>query len=77
MRLTSITGQPATGFIRVIRMKRAAQLLEQKAGNISEVMYSVGFDNLSYFSKCFREIYHMTPTEYISDELPPADETTR
>lgn len=65
-RLSAVTGQPATGFIRVIRMKRAAQLLKLKSGNISEVMYMVGFDNLSYFSKCFREVYNLTPKEYIS-----------
>lgn len=65
-RLTAITGQPATGFIRTIRMKRAAQLLKQQSGNISEVMYAVGFDNLSYFSKCFREIYQVSPGEYLS-----------
>lgn len=63
-RLTEITGKSATGFIRVIRMKRAAQFLELGAGNISEAMYSVGFDNLSYFSKCFREVYGMSPGEY-------------
>ena len=70
-RLSVVTGQSATGFIRVIRMKRAAQLLKQKAGNISEVMYLVGFDNLSYFSKCFREVYNVTPKEYISASEEP------
>jgi DNA-binding response OmpR family regulator len=76
-RLSAITGQPATGFIRVIRMKRAAQLLKQRSGNISEVMYLVGFDNLSYFSKCFREVYNMTPREYISDETGPTVQNER
>ena len=67
-RLTSLTGQPATSFIRMIRMKRAAQLMEQRAGNISEVMYSVGFDNLSYFSKSFREFHGVSPSEYASGD---------
>ena len=64
-KITALTGQSATAFIRIIRLKRAAQLMEQKAGNISEIMYAVGFDNLSYFSKCFRDVYQMTPTEYM------------
>jgi signal transduction histidine kinase/DNA-binding response OmpR family regulator len=62
---TAITGQPASNFIRIIRLKRAAQLMDQKSGNISEIMYSVGFNSLSYFSKCFREVYLMTPSEYM------------
>ena len=39
--------------------------MDQKSGNISEIMYSVGFNSLSYFSKCFREVYLMTPSEYM------------
>lgn len=63
-KVTATTKQPAVNFVRIIRMKRAAQLIEQKAGNISEIMYAVGFNNLSYFSKCFKEVYQITPSEY-------------
>jgi len=65
-RITNLTKQPACSFIKIIRIKRAAQLMQQHTGNISEIMYSVGFNNLSYFSKCFREVYLMTPSEYIN-----------
>ncbi|MEI6899758.1 MAG: response regulator, partial [Bacteroidota bacterium] len=65
-KISALTGQPITGFIRIIRIKRAAQLFDQKFGNVSDVMYAVGFNNLSYFTKCFREVYQMTPSEYIS-----------
>ncbi|MEI8203187.1 MAG: response regulator [Bacteroidota bacterium] len=65
-KITSITGQAASSFIRIIRIKRAAQMMQQKSGNISEIMYSVGFNNLSYFSKNFKEVYQMTPSEYLN-----------
>lgn len=63
-KLTALTGQSASEFIRVFRLKRAASLLEQQAGNISEVAYGVGFNSLTYFAKCFREQYGQTPSEY-------------
>ena len=65
-KITALTNQPITGFIRIIRIKRAAQLMEQRFGNISEIMYAVGFNNLSYFTKSFREVYHMTPSEFMA-----------
>ena len=52
-------------FIREIRLKRAAQLLEQDKLNISQVGYKVGFRNPKYFARCFRKKFGMTPTEYI------------
>jgi signal transduction histidine kinase/ligand-binding sensor domain-containing protein/DNA-binding response OmpR family regulator len=51
-------------FIHEIRMKRAAQLLEQNKINISQVSYKVGFNNPKYFSKCFQKKYGETPTKY-------------
>ncbi len=51
-------------FIHEIRMKRAAQLLEQNKINISQISYKVGFNNPKYFSKCFQKKYGETPTEY-------------
>lgn len=53
-------------FIQTIRMKRAAQLLENNKLNISQVCYKVGFKNPKYFSKCFNKKYGLTPSEYQS-----------
>ena len=53
-------------FIHEIRMKRAAQLLEQTTMNISQVSYKVGFNNPKYFSKCFQKKYGETPTQYMN-----------
>ncbi|WP_396169922.1 two-component regulator propeller domain-containing protein [Flavobacterium sp.] len=53
-------------FIHEIRMKRAAQLLEQNKINISQISYKVGFNNPKYFSKCFQKKFGETPTQYLS-----------
>lgn len=63
-KLVGLTGQAASDFIRIMRLKRAAQLLDAQTGSISEIAYSVGFNSLSYFAKCFREQFGMLPTEY-------------
>lgn len=63
-KLKALTGQTVNEFIRSVRLKRAAQLLSDSDMNISEIMYSVGFSNRSYFSKCFAEEYELTPKEY-------------
>ncbi len=51
-------------FIQSMRMKRAAQLLEQRKINVSQVSYQVGYKNPKYFSRTFQKHYAMTPTEY-------------
>jgi signal transduction histidine kinase/DNA-binding response OmpR family regulator len=63
-KLKALTGQSPSEFMRNLRLKRAASLISQRSGNISEIAYSVGFNNLSYFAKCFKELYQVTPSEY-------------
>ena len=63
-KIKALTGQTVNEFIRTVRLKRAAQLLSDSDMNVSEIMYSVGFSNRSYFSKCFAEEFNMTPKEY-------------
>jgi AraC-like DNA-binding protein len=62
-KLHALTNQSATQFIRSYRLERAYQMLRQKAGNISEIAYAVGFSDPSYFSKCFSEQYKMSPSQ--------------
>lgn len=63
-KVKGLTGQTLNEFIRSVRMKRAAQLLRDSDMIISEVMYAVGFDNRSYFAKCFYNTFGCSPKEY-------------
>jgi signal transduction histidine kinase/ligand-binding sensor domain-containing protein/DNA-binding response OmpR family regulator len=63
-KLEALTNMTVKEFIRNIRIKRAAQLLEQNKITVSEVIYHVGFRDMAYFRKCFREQYGASPSEY-------------
>jgi signal transduction histidine kinase/ligand-binding sensor domain-containing protein/DNA-binding response OmpR family regulator len=63
-KLSSISGKTPTGFIRLIRLKRAAQLLEESQLTISEIAYEVGFNHPKYFRKYFRDEYGVLPSQY-------------
>ena len=63
-KLTSITGKSPIEFIRVIRLKRAAQLLRESQLTVSEISYQVGFNNPKTFSKYFKEEFDLLPSQY-------------
>ncbi|AUD02850.1 hybrid sensor histidine kinase/response regulator transcription factor [Spirosoma pollinicola] len=63
-KVKAMTGLTPNELIRVVRLKRAAELL-LIGGSISEVADRVGFDTPAYFSKVFKEHYLMTPSEYV------------
>jgi AraC-like DNA-binding protein len=64
-KLKAVVNQTASEFIRSLRLKRSAQLLQQHAGNITEIAFEVGFTSTAYFSKCFREQFGCSPSEYL------------
>jgi YesN/AraC family two-component response regulator len=63
-KLKALTGQTTSEFIRGQRLKLAAKLLQESNVNISEIGYQVGFNDHSYFTKCFRETYGLSPSEF-------------
>jgi DNA-binding response OmpR family regulator len=63
-KIHALTDQTPGEFIRNFRLKKAAELLSQKQGNVSQIAYQVGFTNLSYFTRTFREVYRVTPSQY-------------
>ncbi|WP_340113178.1 hybrid sensor histidine kinase/response regulator transcription factor [Maribellus mangrovi] len=67
-KIKALTNQSPGDFIRTIRLKRAASLMDQKFGNIAQITYEVGFNNPSYFAKCFKELFGMLPSEYLKKE---------
>ena len=64
-KIKAMTGKTPVEYIRGIRLRKAAMMLKEGKFSVSEVMYSVGFSNSSYFSKCFSKEYGMTPTEFM------------
>ena len=65
-KLISLTGKSPLEFIRTIRLQQAAQLLGKSQLTVSEVAYKVGFNNPKYFTKYFKEEYHVLPSAYAS-----------
>ncbi|MFN8302073.1 MAG: response regulator [Saprospiraceae bacterium] len=62
-KLDALTGKSPTQLIRELRLERARQLIEQGAGNTTEVALLVGFNTPAYFVKCFVDQYGITPGE--------------
>lgn len=62
-KLSALTNESASKFIRTYRLKKAMILLKAKSGNISEIAYDVGFNSASYFNKCFLEQFGKRPGE--------------
>lgn len=63
-KLKSIIGLTPVDFIREIRIKRAVQLIDSGEYNFSQIAYMTGFSDPKYFSKCFKKVMGVTPTEY-------------
>ena len=63
-KLKEIAGVSAGEFIRNIRLEQAARLIEEGQINITQVAYSVGFNNQTHFSTVFKKHYGMSPSEY-------------
>lgn len=63
-KMKELTNQSLSEFVRNIRLTEAARLLREQKHNISEVAYSTGFDNISYFSNVFKQKYGVSPLHY-------------
>ena len=78
-KIKAITGYSLNEFVRNIRLKKAKQLLESSDKNITEVMYMVGFNHRSYFSKAFSALFGLSPKEYrnsVTKSIMTEDEAT-
>jgi signal transduction histidine kinase/DNA-binding response OmpR family regulator len=69
-KLTALTSQSPGEFIRYIRLHRAMDLLQKGFGTVSEVGYTVGFSDPSYFSKCFHKQFGKAPTDVRKSSVP-------
>jgi len=66
-KIKALTNQTPGDFVRTIRLKRAASLIKQNFGNIAQITYEVGFNNPSYFAKCFKDLYGELPSDYMKN----------
>lgn len=67
-KIKQLNGMGAVEFIREVRLRKAALYLKQNKLTVTEVMYMVGFTTPSYFSKCFKARFGVTPSEYAASE---------
>jgi AraC-like DNA-binding protein len=71
-KIQALTGESPNHFIRNYRLKRAAQLLKENFGNVTEIAFEVGFSSSAYFTKCFKEQFQQLPSSYHASESPGA-----
>jgi len=64
-KIKSLTNYAPNELVRIIRLKAAEQLLIHTEKSISEIAYDAGFSSPSYFTKCFKEYFNESPTEYM------------
>ena len=71
-KLKALTGQSPTEFIRVMRLKRATELLKEGGYAINEISDMVGFSETKYFREVFKKYYKMSPSRYAKEGGNPA-----
>ena len=69
-KVKSVSGQSVNGFVRFIRLRRAAELLIQTTSNVNEVAFQVGIADTKYFRKQFAALFGMNPSDYIKKYRP-------
>ena len=63
-KIVALTGSTPLEFIRILRLKRSAQLLQKSQLSVSEVAYQVGFNDPKYFSMHFKKEFKILPSKY-------------
>lgn len=64
-KIKSLTDLTVNEYIRTIRLRKAANLLKQSGKTVAEIAFECGFSSPSYFTKCFRDYFKCTPSEYL------------
>lgn len=67
-KVNALTGYTPNDLLRNLRLKKAASMFRSGHKHIAQVMHQVGFNNQSWFGKCFHELYGLTPSEYIKQK---------
>jgi YesN/AraC family two-component response regulator len=67
-KIKHLTDLSVSEFIRNIKLKKAAALLSESGKSIAEISFETGFSSPSYFSKCFKDLYKISPTEFVQNK---------
>jgi DNA-binding response OmpR family regulator len=67
-KISALTGETPTEFIRSCRLKRGAELLKKNFGTVLEVAFEVGFSSANYFTKCFKKKFNQLPSTFQASE---------
>jgi DNA-binding response OmpR family regulator len=66
-KIKALTGATTSEFVNLIRIKKAVELIKNENYRLNEVTFQVGFSSQSYFNRCFKKVYNVSPKEYFSD----------
>jgi len=75
-KIQALTGETPNQFIQSYRLERGAQLLKQNFGNVTDVAFAVGFSSSTYFSKCFKDRFQQSPSDFQAAQPPPGPPIT-
>ena len=75
-KLSALSGQNPSAFIRTIRLKYASELLSSQKYSIKEISHMTGFNSTAYFTKTFRELFEMTPSQFLAERNHNVDKTS-
>lgn len=64
-KVRGLTGYTPNDYLRLLRLKKAAELLSEGSYNVSEVSYKVGISDPLYFSRCFKQQFGVSPSVYL------------
>jgi AraC-like DNA-binding protein len=66
-KVKSITGESIGDFIRTIRLNKAVEIMTKQDVPLTDVMYSVGIQTQSYFTKAFKKKFGKTPSQFLKE----------
>jgi YesN/AraC family two-component response regulator len=69
-KIHSLIGETPGDLIRRIRLNKAAELIKQKFGNLSEIALEVGYNNPAHFSEAFKRQFGVAPSQYLNNKTP-------
>ncbi len=67
-KVLGLTGETPSQYLRSYRLRKAAELLKDHPGSVADVAFEVGFGSPAYFTRCFKELFHRSPSEYVTAE---------